>query len=171
MGHTISYEDDLLAIKHGVWVTPVMHSQYHGNRVSVNRFTGETYLIGNLNWLISEFDKRKIKYDILSEVEKKITTHKKTSFQESYYGYGTYPRTTDIPQVIEKATVEDATHLLSCKHCISRSCVNYSMKCLPLAKTKSGRVKILVFGDRNWAGKSHIKKVRYVPDHRVKPIT
>ena len=49
------------------------------------------------------------------------------------------------------AVVSDAKHLLRCKHCIGTRCMEYFMPCIHLGKTKSGKVKVLVFGDRNWA--------------------
>ena len=66
-----------------------------------------------------------------------------------------------------EAVVGDATHLLRCRHCIGRSCKEYFMACIPLSEPKNGKIKILVFGDRNWAGKDHLKKVRYVEQSRV----
>jgi len=59
-------------------------------------------------------------------------------------------------------SIDDATHLLHCKHCICRSRYEYTMKCLVLKKTKSGKCKILVFGNRYWKGYNHIQRIRYV---------
>lgn len=65
---------------------------------------------------------------------------------------------------------EDATHNLSCRHAIGRNGCNYYMKCIIIKKTKAGNLKLVVFGERNWKGKEHVKQVRYVPPERVTPI-
>ena len=65
------------------------------------------------------------------------------------------------------AVVSDATHLLRCRHCIGRSCKEYFMACIPLDKPKNGKLKVLVFGDRNWAGRDDRKRVRYVEEWKV----
>jgi hypothetical protein len=41
------------------------------------------------------------------------------------------------------------------------------MNCIPKGITKSGKMKVLVFGERNWKNKEHIKKIRYVDVSRV----
>jgi len=61
-------------------------------------------------------------------------------------------------------TIEEATHLLDCRHAIGSHGRDYCMKCIILGKTKSGNYKLLVFGERNWKGKEHIKNVRYISD-------
>jgi len=60
-----------------------------------------------------------------------------------------------------------ATHNLHCTHCQGRSVSYYKMKCVLLGTTKSGKAKILVFGERNWSGREHIKRVRYVDADRI----
>ena len=67
------------------------------------------------------------------------------------------------------AVSSDATHYLKCKHCIGTNCSYYNMLCIPLGKTKSGKLKVLVFGERNWKYKEHIKRIRYVDEYRVVP--
>jgi hypothetical protein len=67
-------------------------------------------------------------------------------------------------------TFENATHLLRCAHAIGISRFDYTMRCHILKNMKDGRVKILVFGNRYWKGRSHINRVRYVPKHRVTNI-
>lgn len=62
---------------------------------------------------------------------------------------------------MDDLTVSDFTHYLSCRKCCGRSCTEYYMKCLILP-SKGKKTKLLVFGERNWKGKEHIKKVRYV---------
>ncbi len=69
-----------------------------------------------------------------------------------------------------KLTINDATHLLKCRHAIGKSGRTYFMKCIKLSYTKSGKVKILVFGDRYWHGRNDIKKIRYVNDYDLKKI-
>ena len=65
---------------------------------------------------------------------------------------------------------KDATHKLSCSHNISRNCYDYFMDCIVLGKTKSGKLKILVFGDRYWKGHDDKKQIRYVDSYRVKEV-
>jgi len=67
-------------------------------------------------------------------------------------------------------TIKDATHNLLCRHAIGRHGKNYHMKAVLLGKTKKGKNKVLVFGDRYWAGREHIKKIRYVEDYKLSPI-
>lgn len=61
----------------------------------------------------------------------------------------------------------DATHYLHCAHCIGRSVKHYKMRCAVLGKTKTGKVKIVVFGERYWAGRSDKRRVRYVEEYRL----
>lgn len=63
----------------------------------------------------------------------------------------------------------DATHLLSCRHCLGKNITNYEMRCIPLKAMPDGRLKILVFGDLFWGGEN--KKIRYVSANRVMEIT
>ena len=65
------------------------------------------------------------------------------------------------------AGLEAATHLLRCSHCRGRSTTYYKMSCLVLGKTKSGKIKIRVFGERNWACRDHISRIRYVDSWRL----
>lgn len=63
----------------------------------------------------------------------------------------------------EQYTTADATHWLLCRHCVgAKSCREYEMKCVLLGETKTGKQKVLVFGERDWKDKDHIKKIRYV---------
>ncbi len=60
------------------------------------------------------------------------------------------------------------THLLRCRHCVGHNhCREYTMPCNILGKTKSGKIKIEVFGERDWANREHIRKVRYVQSYRL----
>lgn len=64
--------------------------------------------------------------------------------------------------------VDDATHLLSCAHCVnSKSRTNYTMPCVILKEMKNGRYKILVFGDRFWKDRYYVRKIRYVDANRI----
>jgi hypothetical protein len=74
-----------------------------------------------------------------------------------------------MKQAIIELTHSDATHVLSCKHCIGKHCMNYYMKCIVIAECKSS-VKILVFGERNWKNKEHVKRVRYVNRNKISKI-
>jgi len=41
------------------------------------------------------------------------------------------------------------------------------MDCIILGKTKNGKLKIVVFGDRYWKGHDDKKRVRYVHRYRI----
>lgn len=70
---------------------------------------------------------------------------------------------------IDTYTIDDATHFLRCSHCIGATVRrNYLMACLILSsENKNGKVKILVFGDRDWAGRDDRKRIRYVSENRL----
>ncbi len=69
---------------------------------------------------------------------------------------------------MEEKTYENATHFLSCRHAIGLHGYDYTMRCHVLKNMPDGyRVKILVFGDRYWKGKEHIRRVRYVDRTRL----
>lgn len=42
------------------------------------------------------------------------------------------------------------------------------MPCIPLKVMPGGRMKIKVFGDRNWKDAQHLNRIRYVSASRVK---
>jgi hypothetical protein len=71
---------------------------------------------------------------------------------------------------IDKLKIEDATHVLHCRYCIGRSAYNYTMKCLILGKTKSGKYKILVFGERYWKRYKNKKRIRYIDESQISEI-
>lgn len=68
---------------------------------------------------------------------------------------------------LTKYDISQATHKLRCRHQISRNGFDYTMPCIVLGKTKSGKLKIVVFGERYWKNKEHIKHIRYVRSFRV----
>lgn len=75
---------------------------------------------------------------------------------------------------MNELTYENATHLLQCAHqvgwrkgMIPNARREYTMRCHILKDMGDGRIKILVFGERNWKGKEHISHVRYVPKSRL----
>ena len=63
---------------------------------------------------------------------------------------------------LSKYNITQATHRLRCRHQICRHGFDYTMPCIVLGKTKSRKLKIVVFGERYWKNKEHIKSVRYV---------
>lgn len=63
--------------------------------------------------------------------------------------------------------VDQATHALACAHQQGRSRKNYYMKCIRLGETRSGKVKVVVFGNLFWRDTEHIKSVRYVEPYRL----
>ena len=72
---------------------------------------------------------------------------------------------------LTKYDISMATHWLDCSH---GTCYNnirhYTMHCLPLGKTKSGKMKLVVFGERDWKFEYRPKiKIRYVEPGRVNP--
>lgn len=69
---------------------------------------------------------------------------------------------------IGKMTAANATHALVCAHA-NRWRKQYTMPCHVLKAMPGDRVKVLVFGSRDWKGHEHVSKVRYVPAHRVLP--
>jgi predicted amidophosphoribosyltransferase len=71
---------------------------------------------------------------------------------------------------VESLSVNQATHYLRCSHCIGPNEKHYVMRSVVLKDMGDGRVKLLVFGERNWAGRDHIKKIRYVPKTRIRRI-
>lgn len=69
---------------------------------------------------------------------------------------------------LDKYKHEDATHLLKCKHCVGTGrCKNYTMPAIKLKTMDDGRIKLVVFGERDWKGKENVKKIRYVVSSRV----
>lgn len=65
-------------------------------------------------------------------------------------------------------TSSEATHYIRCRHCVgARSCRNYTMKCIPLSVTKSGKTKILLFGERDWARGCEKQSIRYISGLKI----
>lgn len=67
---------------------------------------------------------------------------------------------------LDSYDMEDATHLLKCRHQQGRNGFNYTMPCIIIGRTKSRKVKIVVFGER-WDKQGYKKRVRYVPSWQV----
>ena len=66
---------------------------------------------------------------------------------------------------------KNATHRFKCRNAVGQNGYNYFMYCIPLGKTtKSGKIRCLVFGDRNWKDTDHIKRIRYVDKNRLEVI-
>ncbi len=70
----------------------------------------------------------------------------------------------------QKKLENTPTHMLTCRHAIGRSGNVYYMECRLLKKTKSGRAKIVLFGERNWKDKKKKRSIRYVEFHRLTKI-
>ncbi|KKL22275.1 hypothetical protein LCGC14_2437050 [marine sediment metagenome] len=68
---------------------------------------------------------------------------------------------------IEKLTYEDATHNLLCRHAVGTHGYDYHMKCVILKEMPNRRLKLLVFGERNWKRDKDKKRIRYVDAFRV----
>jgi hypothetical protein len=64
--------------------------------------------------------------------------------------------------------IKDSTHFIKCAHAIgSKSRSTYYMDCTYLNDTKNGKAKVVVFGERNWKNKDHIKKVKYIDPNKL----
>lgn len=68
---------------------------------------------------------------------------------------------------MSEKTYSNSTHLLKCRHQIGRNGFDYRMRCHVLGRTKSGKLKVLVFGNRYWKNYDHLKRIRYVDGYRV----
>ncbi len=66
-------------------------------------------------------------------------------------------------------TAANATHRLICRHVLRWTKV-YGMRCHVLKTMPGDRLKVLVFGERNWKGREHISRIRYVEASRVEPL-
>lgn len=62
--------------------------------------------------------------------------------------------------------MKDATHLLKCRHSMGGNGFDYTMPCIILGRTKSRKLKIIVFGER-WHKQGYNKRIRYVPPWQV----
>lgn len=64
---------------------------------------------------------------------------------------------------------DNATHLLICVHAVGPARKAYLMPCHILKEMPDGRLKLQVYGERNWSDERRDKvSVRYVPASRVK---
>lgn len=72
-----------------------------------------------------------------------------------------------VKEMENPLSYENAMHLLQCRHCIGRNREEYAMRC-HILKDMGNRLKVLVFGERNWKNREHIKHIRYVDKYRVK---
>lgn len=61
-------------------------------------------------------------------------------------------------------------HRLKCRHVIGHGVQNYKMDCDVLGYTNSGKAKVRVYGERNWSGRDHKTRIRYVEPHRLVSI-
>ena len=67
----------------------------------------------------------------------------------------------------ELLSFENATHELECRHAIGQNGKTYYMRCHIIKTMPDGRLKLRVYGDRNWRDTGHIVKTRYVEAYRV----
>lgn len=67
--------------------------------------------------------------------------------------------------------VEAAKHLLSCRHCIGKSCREFDMRAELLGTMPDGRRKVRVYGRLYWKNTDHISRVRYVEPDRLRLAT
>lgn len=66
-------------------------------------------------------------------------------------------------------TAANATYHLICQH-VCRWTKTYAMRCPVLKSMADGRLKVLVFVDRNWKDRDHLSRIRYVEAGRVRLI-
>lgn len=71
------------------------------------------------------------------------------------------------PVTINGRSAANATHELICQH-VCRWTKTYVMRCHVLKEMPDGRLKVLVFGERNWKDRDHIVRSRYVEAGRVR---
>lgn len=71
---------------------------------------------------------------------------------------------------LDDFNVEEATHKLACVHAQGGSRKHYWMRCIKLGETRSGKVKVLVFGRMFWKGQDHVRAIRYVEADRLMAI-
>ena len=69
---------------------------------------------------------------------------------------------------LDKYTIDQATHNLSCRHQIGRNGYDYTMPCVVIGKPSPATRKIIVFGERCWAHREHIKHIRYVNVYKLR---
>lgn len=67
----------------------------------------------------------------------------------------------------DQLTVDNFTHYLECSHRFHRHMKRYWMKCHILSTTKSGSLKIQVYGTLYWGGDE--AKIMYIEPSRVRP--
>ncbi len=78
---------------------------------------------------------------------------------------------TKIPKKYEHLTVDDATHIVHCRHCVTATqCEDYTMLCIVLDRRDGKHVRVLVFGDRYWKNKKHIRRIRYIQNWKLTKI-
>ncbi len=63
--------------------------------------------------------------------------------------------------------IKQADHLLYCSSVIGKHRKEYYMPCAILGTVDSGKIKVVVFGERNLVGREHIKRIKYVYSHRL----
>jgi hypothetical protein len=73
-----------------------------------------------------------------------------------------------LKDILATSNVKKATHDLICKHSVGcKRTEIYTMPCILIGNHKDNIVKIVVFGDRNWANKDHLKRIRYVEKSKL----
>lgn len=63
----------------------------------------------------------------------------------------------------------DGQYVLFCRHCIGHGRKRYAMYCNVLKTMPDGRLKIRVFGERDWGYCLDKSYIRYVDARRVQP--
>jgi len=76
----------------------------------------------------------------------------------------------NLPANLESMDVSQATHYLQCTHWQGSSVHYFKMKCVLLKEMAAEKSKVLVFGERHWRDREHLKRVRYVDSSRLVTI-
>lgn len=73
--------------------------------------------------------------------------------------------------IIDNYNAENASHYVHCRHVVGKSCTSYRQKCIPIKTYSNGKTKIVAFGRLFWKQTEDVKKVRYVSNSKIEPIT
>lgn len=85
------------------------------------------------------------------------------------FGLNQHSPPTDA-EFLRSLSIENADYLLACTHAVGKNRSEYHMKCCWIRKMKSGKIKVVVFGNRDWSGFDHVKNFRYVDKSRLSKL-
>lgn len=79
-------------------------------------------------------------------------------------------KTHAVTKEITRTPYGTEEHYLECAHQIGISRKVYYMRCEVLKAMPDGRLKVRVYGDRNWRGYEDKSRIRYVQPNRVRVL-